>query len=102
VNSLKNMVKNEDEVIVIASIYVNIIDNILNFPHPNNLQKSFMYLHRVEEALSALDSKHRELIENDFIDRSHPEWWRNTYSCKSYLNLRYKAVGSFLVHFYGN
>ena len=101
-NSLKSMAKKEDEVVVITSIYVNIIDTILNFPHPKNLQKSFMYLHRVEEALNALENSHRELIENDFIDGSHPEWWRNVYSCKSYLNLRYQAVGSFLVHFYGS
>ena len=99
-DSLKSMAKMEDEVNVIASIYTYKLNSIFLYSnHP--LSTNIFYIHRVEEALSALDGHLQELIKNDFIDRQSPQWWKHLYPCEYYLKLRYKAVSSFLMHFYG-
>ena len=99
-NSIKSMVKMEDEVHVIASIYAYKTYSIIHNPNSTFMPNNLMYIHRVEEALCALDGHQQELIKNDFIDRHSPNWWKPLYTCEHYLKLRYKAVSSFLKHFY--
>ena len=91
----------EDEVNVIASIYNHKVFNIIHNTQSTFIPNNLLYVHRVEEALSALDGHLQELIKNDFINRHSPNWWKPLYPCKYYLKLRYKAVSSFLMHFYG-
>ena len=91
----------EDEVNVIASIYTYKINSVIHNPKTTFIPSTIFYIHRVEESLSALDECLRELIKNDFIDHQTPNWWKSLYPCKYYLKLRYKAVSSFLMHFYG-
>lgn len=89
----------EDEMSVIASIYVSKIKNSVGI-NKNSLRNNIFYIHRVEETLSSLDRHLQELIKNDFFSRQTPNWWKPLYTCEYYLRLRYKAVSSFLKHFY--
>ena len=98
-NSLKTMAKMEDEVGIIASIYVASIKYC--FANTQCLQNKtpVLYIHRVDEALRLIGERHRQVIQNDFIFRKS-QWWKSIYSTKLYLAIRQVAVGSFLMHFY--
>ena len=98
-NSLKNMAKMEDEVSTISRIYRNKMTNITFLKH-SQLINSIRYIHRVDDALSSLDEEYRTLINNDFIKPCTPQWWKTIYTSKHYVTMRYKAVSSFLMHFY--
>lgn len=97
-NSLEKMEKMEEELAIITSIYA--IKVSLIHTNPISLKSNIIYIHRVENALSALDEQKRELINNDFFHPSDPMWWKSIYTTKIYLSLRSIAVGSFLAHFY--
>ena len=99
-DSLKSMAKMEDEVNVIASIYTYKTHIIIHNLNENFITNNLMYIHRVDEALSALDGNLQELIKNDFFFHQTPNWWKHLYPCHYYLKLRYKAVSHFLMHFY--
>ena len=98
-NSLKTMVKMEDEVGLIASIYVMSIKLLVSNKQTTNPYSHIIYIHRVDEALRLIDEHHRRVIQNDFINHKH-QWWKHFYSADRYLSLRHEAVGSFLTHFY--
>ena len=100
-NSLKNMAKMEEEITVISSIYLSKLHNLIYSSNINSISTSLQYVHRVEEALSSLGEQDRVLINNDFIKPVKPQWWKSIYSSKCYDKLRYKAMSSFLMHFYG-
>ena len=98
-SSLKMMVKNEDEVGIIASIYVASLTYCFNRAKHHKSKMPIIYIHRVEEALSLIDDNHRQIITNDFINHDD-QWWKSVYSARVYLQLRQKAVSAFLMHFY--
>ena len=99
-NSLTSLAKMEDEVATISAVYLMKLCSLDLTNDSHALVKSYLYVHRVEEALSSLSEQCRELITNDFINPSSPKWWKSSYSSEYYLKLRYRAVDSFLMHFY--
>lgn len=100
-NSLKSMVKMEDEVGVIMSIYAKNILSVIDENNHSSIPKiNLFYIHRVQEAFNALNEEERELINNDFLDTDSPHWWEPFYTSEQYLKLRYSSVSSFLMHFY--
>ena len=101
-NSLRKMVEKEDQITLIASFYAASVGSFLDENDRSTRTNYIIYIYRVDQALNSLNERYRELIKNDFFNGDKPMWWKSIYSSRLYLNMRGRAVGSFLTHFYEN
>lgn len=60
---------------------------------------TILYIKRVKEAYSKLDSLEQKIINNEFFFQDYPDWWRKTYSKTTFYRLKKQSMQDFLEAF---